>query len=290
MEKTFAKLLVGLTATLLLAGCSGYNKLLKSKDYDLMYTKALEYYDAKKYQRTIQLMDEISPMFINKPRLDTILFYQAASYYKMGDFETSGSLLNDYRRTYGQSPFVEEAEYMYAKGFYYSSPAANRDQAATRQALIAINEYLERYPNSVKKEVLQDNIRELTEKLHDKVYLNAKLYYTIGRYKSAVVALKNALNEYPESRHREEILYLIVKSSYELAANSVKEKQRDRYLDMMDYYYNIVSEYPETQYLKDLNKMQENAKKYLEKNDPGAEGTEEENNENIINPNGSQKE
>lgn len=33
----------------------------------------------------------------------------------------------------------------------------------------------------------------LTQRLHDKTYLNAYTYYKIGRYKSAIVALKNAL-------------------------------------------------------------------------------------------------
>ncbi len=272
MEKTFAKLLVGVMAVLLLSGCSGYNKLLKSQNHELMYTKALEYFEAGKYQKTIQLLEEVTPIYNGTARADSVAYYQATAYYKMGDFETSGALFNDFRRSYGRSPFVEDAEYMYAKGFYYSSPEANRDQTATKQALIAINEYLERYPNSVKKEVLQDNIRELTEKLHDKVYLNAKLYYTIGRYKSAVVALKNAVDKYPESRHREELLYLIAKSSYLLASNSMEDLQRDRYLNTLDAYYNVIAEYPETKYRKELDKMQLDAKQYLDRFDDLQEG------------------
>ena len=30
-----------------LASCSGFSKLLKGNDYELKYTKAFEYYDAK---------------------------------------------------------------------------------------------------------------------------------------------------------------------------------------------------------------------------------------------------
>src|SRR5699024_1387273 len=137
-------------------------------------------------------------------------------------------------------PFVEEAEYKYAMGFYYLSPPANRDQSSTYMAISSINEYLQRYPNSLKKQLCLVRLDELQQTLYDKSYLNARTYYKIGRYKSAVVALRNALREYPESPHREEILYLTVKSCYELAANSVRALQRDRYLDMLDVYYTFV--------------------------------------------------
>ena len=40
-----------------------------------------------------------------------------------------------------------------------------------------------------------------------------------GKYKSAIVAFKNALKQYPESKRREEIMYLIVDSGYRLASS-----------------------------------------------------------------------
>ncbi len=82
----------------------------------------------------------------------------------------------------------------------------------TGQALIAINEFMSRYPHSEQIENFK-TIKILTQRLHDKAYLNAYTYYKIGRYKSAIVSLKNALKQYPESSHREEIMYLIVESA-----------------------------------------------------------------------------
>ena len=69
----------------------------------------------------------------------------------------------------------------------------------------AIGEYLERYPNSHKKEDLAENLLDLRQRLYDKAYLNAKLYYDIGYYNSAVTALNNAIKRYPDSNHREEL-------------------------------------------------------------------------------------
>ncbi|MCD7970328.1 MAG: outer membrane protein assembly factor BamD [Alistipes sp.] len=263
MVRNFSRIFLLFALAAAVAGCSEYQKLLKSKDYQRMYDKALEYYEAGKYQKSAQLLQDVAPYFIGTMKGDSVAYYMAASYYKSGDFETSAMLLDEFRHTYGSSPFLEDAEYMYAKGFYYLSPSPNRDQAATRRALIAIDEYMERYPNSVKREVLEMDIAELQQKLYDKAYINARTYYKIGRYKAAVVALKNALNQFPDSNHREEIMYLITKSNYLLAHNSIVSLQRDRYLDMMDNYYNFVSEFPDSKYIKELDKMQETAKDYI---------------------------
>ena len=60
-------------------------------------------------------------------------------------------------------------------------------------------------------------------------------------------------------------MYLIVKSSYELAKNSIESLQRDRYMSMMDSYYSFVAEYPDSKHIKEVNRMQQEAKKFIAK-------------------------
>ncbi len=104
-------------------------------------------------------------------------------------------------------------------------------------------------------------------KLHDKAYLNAQTYFKVKNYRSAIVALRNALKQYPDSPHREEILYLTALSSYEYAANSVEAMKRARYLDMMERYLNYIAEFPEGKHAKELAKLYEKAREYVNKNE-----------------------
>ena len=138
----------------------------------------------------------------------------------------------------------------------------------TGQALIAINEFMSRYPHSEQIENFKTiNTVVLTQRLHDKAYLNAYTYYKIGRYKSAIVSLKNALKQYPESSHREEIMYLIVDAiAYRVASNSVAEKQTDRYLAMLDSYLSFKEEFPESKHIKEVDRMAQHARDYLDRN------------------------
>ena len=61
-------------------------------------------------------------------------------------------------------------------------------------------------------------------------------------------------------------MYYIVKSSYELAHNSIESKQTDRYLSMLDSYYSFLSEFPESKYIKELKRLEKEAKDYMDRN------------------------
>ncbi|MCD8186712.1 MAG: outer membrane protein assembly factor BamD [Rikenellaceae bacterium] len=159
----------------ILGSCGTYNALLKSGNSEEMYQAALRYYQEKKNEKAIALFDMVDYTYYGTPREDTIKFYTAVSYFHRGDYYSSEQLLEDFRRRFGRSPFLEEAEYLIAMGYYLQSPEPELDQTPTRMALVAFYEYLARYKNSVKEEEIQDYIAELQQKLYDKSYQNAKL-------------------------------------------------------------------------------------------------------------------
>ncbi len=266
MKQTFSYALCAVAAALFLSGCSGMNALLKSGQPEQIYSKALEYYDIGKWQRAITLFEGVEHYYQGTSREDTVSFYKARCRFKNRDYETASTELDDFRRKFGRSAFIEDAEGMYALCFFFLSPAPSRDQTVTGQALIAINEFISRYPESSRVEEFKKINNELTERLHEKAYLNAYTYYKIGRYKSAITSLKNALKEYPESKHREEIMYLIVEASYRFASNSIADKQTDRYLAMLDSYLSFKEEFPESSHIRELDRMAQHARDYLDRN------------------------
>jgi len=71
------------------------------------------------------------------------------------------------------------------------------------------------------------------------------------------------LKDFPETKHREEQLFLILKSSYLLADNSVPSKQKERFQSTIDEYYSFVGEYAQSDYAKEAKKMYDVAMKFL---------------------------
>ncbi len=250
-------------------------RLLKSTSYKLMYTEGLRYYNMKKkdseqnsranLRKAQTLFNEAirSQTFGGSPQEDSLYYYYGCSFFIAQDFQESQEVFDHFRRQYGASRFIEDAEYKYAMSFYFLSPDPTHDQSITIRAMSAISEYMGRYPETTHKEVCDERMEELRRKLYTKSYENAKLYYTIRQYKAAVTALNNAIDEYPASPFREELMYLATRSAYEFARNSVPAQMTDRYMSMMDNYYNLISEFPETRHLREVEQMRDEAREHI---------------------------
>ncbi len=248
-----------LTVIALLCGCSNYDRLVKGRDYQKQYEEALRYYSIKKDNKAIALFDNIESIFSATDKIDTIKFYKAKANYRMGDYYTAVSLMDDFRKAYSRSPFAEEAEYLYAMCYYRLSPNPELDQSNTALAINAFAEYIGRYPESARKQSCIDMIEELQARIHSKTFMVGQTYYNIGYYNSAIHSFRNTLKHYPDIPQREQILYLLVKANYQYAKASVTAKQRERYYNTIDAYYNFISEYPESDYRPEVDRMYKNA-------------------------------
>jgi len=267
-------LLVLLTAFASFA-CSQYEKIVKSEDVDLKYTKAFEYYEKGDYVKAGALFDQLTPLTRGTRRADSVFFYQAMSQYKLTDYIIAGHYFNVFVGLYQNSRFIEEASYMEAYCYYLQSPRPELDQVPTMQALDAFRLYMIRYPKSPRIADCQRIILELNEKLMEKAFLSAKLYYNLSDYKASIVALNNCLTDFPDSRFREEIMFLILKSKYYLALNSIYIKQTERFQDMVDEYYSFVAEFPNSKNKKDADVMYKESSKYIKDTDQDRETTKE---------------
>ena len=242
------------------------HKIIKSANPELIYSEALKYYNNEKWTKAADLFDASQAYYVGNVQEDSIAFFSARSKFKDRNYVDASMQLDEFRRKFGRSIFLEDSEAMLAMCQYYLSPDATRDQTITAEAIISFSEFIERYPDSKRVEAFKELIVELTNRLKEKAYLNAYTYYKVQRYKSAVVALRNALKTYPDTPYREEILYLITVSNFRLAHNSIEEKQGERYLNVLDSYYSFINEFPESKHRKELERYTREAKDFLDKN------------------------
>ncbi len=245
------------------SACSGYERLLKSTDYKLKYSEAKRYYAKGDYYKAQVLYDQIAPVFRGTEQADTIYFYQAMSYFKQKDYIMSGHYFTQFSRTYGGSSFVEEADFMAAYCNYMESPRPELDQDKTMIAIQMFQLYLIKHKNGKKKEEVLKYIDEMREKLVEKSFISARLYYDLEDYKASIVALNNSLLEFPESKYREDIMFMMLKSSYRYANNSIEKKKKERYQATIDEFISFKSEFPESKYMKEADKFYKSSSNYL---------------------------
>jgi outer membrane protein assembly factor BamD len=100
-----------------------------------------------------------------------------------------------------------------------------------------------------------DLVQELRIKLEFKAFEIAKQYNTIRDYKSAIIVLDDFISDYPGTPYREDALYYLLDSSYELAINSIDSKKLERLKNAKNVYDELLEVYPESKYSDKSSKL-----------------------------------
>ncbi|MDD4993082.1 MAG: outer membrane protein assembly factor BamD [Paludibacter sp.] len=257
-----------LIVVLTFVSCGDYQKLLKSNDAELKYTKAVEYFEKGDFMRASTLFDAVASYYKGTDRSETVLNYMAKSYMGQKDYASASEYYKTYVKTYPKGKYVMEAKYMIGYCYYLDSPDARLDQSPTYDAITAFQQFVDMYPESERVPDAVKLLEELNNKLAYKAFLNARLYYNLGNYlgnnyESAVIAAQNALKKYPSTSYREQLSMLILQSKYEQAVQSVEDKKVERYRAVIDEYYNYTNEFPDGKFRKQADKILSDSKKIV---------------------------
>ena len=265
MFSKFQSFLLAILVGALVVSCSEYQKVLKSDDANYKFDMAVKYYEKDDFLRAYPIFEEIIPLLRGTDKAEVAMYYYSYCNYYLEDYYVAGYSFKKFHRTYPNSDHAEEALFMTAYCDYINSPTYSLDQTNTRNAIDELQVFANTYPKSARIDSCNKLIDELRTKLEKKSFENAKLYHKTGFYKSAVIALENTLKDFPNTERAEEINYLILKSKYELAINSIFDKKEERIEDVIDTYYTFVDRYGSSEYLKECEVMYNKAVEEREK-------------------------
>lgn len=275
MAKIKDSLLVLAAALIVLTSCHSLNTVLKSTDRDYKLEMAKRYYAEGKYNNAYILLDNVLPAFRGTKAGDEALFMAGMCKFNTHDYNGAAELFKRYyTKSYRNGEFVDEARYYTACSYYESTYPVRLDQSATYQAIKEIQSAMESNPNSKRYAALQDMLFKMQDRLVEKEYLSAKLYYDLGdyflnclqggsNYEACVVTAQNAIKDYPYSPRKEDFAILILRAKFHMAESSVENKKYERYSDTVDEYYGFVNEYPQSKFLTEAKNIFDKSEKEL---------------------------
>ena len=264
MEIRKITVLAILSATIfIISACSEYQKILKSSDFEAKYNKAVEYYSEEDYYRAQTLLEELLTIYKGTKKAEEVYYYYAYCYYFLDDYILAGYHFGVFAQTYPNSKYAEECNFLSAYCHYLNSPNYSLDQTNTYKAIEFLQLFINKYPDSERKDTCNYLIDKLRYKLEVKSYNNSKLYYVLSNYKAAITTIKTSLNDFPDSEFREELMYLLLRSNFLLAENSITSKQAERYQSTINEYYALIDEYPNNENVKEAEKIYEQSVKKL---------------------------
>lgn len=244
----------------LMTACSEYQSIVKSKDPDLKFNKALEYFNQKEYVKAQTLLDDVSIYYKGTERSEDVLCYLARCYLGQKSYTTASEYYQAYVRNYPKGKYIIEARFQEGHCYYLDAPDARLDQETTRKAIDLFGEFVDMYPESPYAGQAYEEMSELYDKLAYKELLSAKLYYNLGtylgnNYLSAEIVAKNAQKNYPSNSYQEELNWLILQAKYQQMLLSIEEKKMERARDTEDEYYNFITEYPTSKHRKEADRI-----------------------------------
>ena len=251
---------------LMLSACSSqFTKILKSTDYEYKLKKADEYFADKKYRYAQQLYEELFPVFKGSDKFEELYYKYAYCAYYQKNYTDAENLFKGFLGVFPNSSKAEEIAYMHALTYYKQSPNVQLDQTNTNKAIGMMQGFINAYPNSPRVADANKIIEKCREKLEQKDYLAAKLYYNLQMYQAAGIAFTDLLNAYPESPKGDTYMLMAVKSFYQFAKMSIPDKQEERYQKVTAEYFDFADRYPNSDLLKQAeeykNLSQNNIKK-----------------------------
>ncbi|HLS94033.1 MAG TPA: outer membrane protein assembly factor BamD [Sphingobacterium sp.] len=267
LNRRLVSLLVGALVFLMATGCkSRFEKLRASNNIAMKYQEAVKYYEKKKYSKALVLFDDLMTKYRGQAEAEDLYYYTAYTNYRLRDYTSARYHFKNFATTYPNSPRAEECRFMSAYCFYVDSPRPSLDQENTRKAIDELQLFINLYPDGEKAKEAGELIQKLRDKLEQKAYANAKLYFDMGQpddYRAAVIAFESMLREYPDTRYAEEIEFLILKSQYLFAQNSMPYRQEARYNEAIDYYQSFVEHYPNSKFKREADDLRASAEKEI---------------------------
>jgi outer membrane protein assembly factor BamD len=263
MKKAF--FLTFFLPVLLLVSCSQYQALLKSNDLSLKYAKAKEYYDRKDYYKATPLFEELLAVYKGTKDVEDIYYYYAYCQYYSNEFLVAAYHFKTISTTYPNNPHAQECLFMNAKCYVNLSPKYELDQEYTNKAINEFQLFVNTYPTSQLVSQANNYIDLMRLKLQQKAFAAAKLYYDMGSYKAAAVALADMARNFPDANNLDEIMFLILKSDYLYSLNSVALKQPERYQKTVSFYNEYKVRLSQSRYAKDAQDIFDESSKFLNK-------------------------
>jgi outer membrane protein assembly factor BamD len=260
--RTFCGVVVVLVC--LLSACrSEFEKVRLTNDPDKIYAAANKYYDKDEYLRAQTLYELILSQFRGRPEAEELFYRYAYSHYYLKQYTLAAHYFNSFSNTFAYSEKREEVDYMSAYSKYLMSPVFRLEQSQTREAIQGFQDFVNRYPSSMRTAECNRLIDELRAKLEQKAFASAELYFDLGEYEAAIQSYENLVRDFPDTKHNELVRFKTVQSAYLFATKSVYERREERYQLAIDKYMDFIRKFPRSKYKAEVESIYRNSQQEI---------------------------
>lgn len=208
---------------------------------DELYNQGLANMNAGRMNEAIKKFDAVDRQHPYSEFARKSLVMSAFANYRQGNYEDAVSGAKRYLNLYPTSPDAAYAQYIIGLSYYRQIRDVTQDQKEARRTVEAMDELVQRWPDSEYVEDAKTKIRFARDQLAGKEMQIGRYYLERREYIAAMKRFRMVVETYSNTRHVEEALARLVEGYY--AMGLVSEAQTAAAV--------LGHNYPDSQWYKD---------------------------------------
>ncbi len=184
----------------------------KTPSAQKLYKTAKEFLDKKRYEKAIENFQEIERVYPFDKLATKAQVMVAYANYKNEEYDDAVDVIDKYIRL---NPGSDDTVYMYylkALCYYDRIADVKRDQKVTANALVALKELVQRYPESSYARDASLKVDLVEDHLAGKHMEIGRFYLQEKKFIAAINRFKKVVDEYQGTNHIEEALYRLTET------------------------------------------------------------------------------
>lgn len=221
-------LVVIMAAALAVTGCAGKKRsglAYQERPVELLYAAGADRLDRRQWMDAIDYFREVERQHPYSEWSRRAILMTAYANYEANRYSQAIADAERFISLYPGSPSAVYAYYLKAICYFEQIMDVGRDQAATEQALAALREVVQRYPNSEYAQDARVKIDMVNDQLAGKEMAVGRFYLRQNQPLAAVGRFKTVVDRYQTTSHTPEALYRLVESYLTLGV--VEEAKRN---------------------------------------------------------------
>lgn len=232
---------------LFLAACSS-TIVPPPKSAATYFQEGENYFDKGLYDEAVTAWEKVRDSYYS-PELNVLAEMKIAEAYYLGErYVEAATAYEDFLMQHPDHERTEEAIYRLGMSYYHQILSADRDQTATRNALVTFETFLKRFPKSNRSEEVAVFASRCRDRLAEHELYVGRFYLRTGHPEATIGRLQALLKDYPNFIGRDSAWFFLGKAYLETG-------KRDQAVIAFNTLYR---DFPESEYILQ-------AQKYVEK-------------------------
>ena len=159
-----------------------------------------------------QRFDDVERLYPYSDTAKDAMLRAAQAYYQAESYNEARLAAERFLRFHPADPRAAEAQYLIANSWYAQIVDVGRDQSATREALAALRDTVNRYPGTEEARSAQLKLDLTLDHLAGKEMQVGRYYLKRGHYIAAINRFRAVIETYQTTSHTPEALHRLVEA------------------------------------------------------------------------------